>query len=190
MAISLAMAFGQMQKTLLIDCDLRRPSLDELLDNTAFNRRRLGLNDLCLGSASPSECIQSLPVMGLDLITAGTVNPNPQELFCSTKFSDVLNKLSDAYDVIVIDSPPSGGLSDAMLLSTQVDQVAYVVKANATPVAKVRAAMRSMLKSGAPITGAIVNQVPLLDSSFSYYYGRGYYDESLQKESPAKQDLV
>ncbi len=190
MAISLAMAFGQVQKTLLIDCDLRRPSLDELLDNSPFNRRRLGLNDLCLGTASPSDCIQSLPVTGLDLITAGTVNPNPQELFCSTKFSDVLNKLGEVYDVIVIDSAPSGGLSDAMLLSTQVDQVAYVIKANSTPVAKIRAAMRSMMKSGAPITGAVVNQVPLMDSSFAYYYGRGYYGEAVESDSKSEIDSL
>lgn len=183
MAISLAMAFGQVQKTLLIDCDLRRPSLDGLLDSTPFNRRRVGLSDLCLGTASPSECIHSLPITGLHVIMAGTVNPNPQELFCSTKFSEVLDKLSEVYDVIVIDSPPSGGLSDAMLLSTYVDQIAYVIKANSTPVTKIRAAIQSMLKSGAPITGAVLNQVPLLDSSFSYYYGRGYYAESLQYDA-------
>ncbi len=183
MAISLAMAFGQVQKTLLIDCDLRRPSLDELLDTHSFGRRKLGLNDLCLGAAPPSECIQSLPVSGVDLITAGTINPNPQELFCSTKFTDVLNRLSEAYDVIVIDSPPSGGLSDAVLLSTQVDQVAYVVKANATPVAKIRATLKAIIKSGANLCGVVVNQVPASDSSFSYYYGRGYYDDSLQNES-------
>lgn len=183
MAISLAMAFGQVQKTLLIDCDLRRPSLDEIVESGGFERRRLGLNDLCLGTAKPSECIQSLPVSGVDLITAGTVNPNPQELFCSTKFSEVLNRLSDVYDVIVIDSPPSGGLSDAVLLSTQVDQVTYVVKASSTPVAKVRASIQIMQKADAPLEGVIVNQVSATDSAYSYYYGRGYYDESIQKQS-------
>lgn len=183
MAISLALAFGHVQKTLLIDCDLRRPSLDELMDASSFNRRGLGINDLCLGSASPSECIQSLPVNGVDLITAGTINPNPQELFCSTKFSEVLNKLGEVYDVIIIDSPPSGGLSDSMLLATQVDQVAYVVKANSTPVAKVRASIQSLIKSDAPLSGVIINQVPLTDSSFSYYYGRGYYSDSVQNQT-------
>lgn len=189
MAISLALAFGHVQKTLLIDCDLRRPSLDELLESAPFNRRRLGINDLCIGSASPSECIQSLPVNGVDLITAGTINPNPQELFCSTKFSEILNKLSEIYDVIIVDSPPSGGLSDSMLLGTQVDQVVYVVKANATPVAKVRSSIQALVKSGAPVSGVIVNQVPLSDSSFSYYYGRGYYADSVQSEGAEGQKV-
>jgi capsular exopolysaccharide synthesis family protein len=183
MAVSLAFAFGQVQKTLLIDCDLRRPSLDELVDSAPFNRRHLGLNDLCVGSATPSECIKSLPGSGVDILLAGTVNPNPQELFCSTKFSDQLNKLSEVYDVIVIDSPPSSGLSDAMLLATQVDQLAYVIKAGSTPVAKARAAIQSLRNANAPLAGVVVNQVPTSDSAFSYYYGRGYYDESLQQEA-------
>lgn len=182
MAVSLAFAFGQVQKTLLIDCDLRRPSLDELVDNAPFNRRHLGLNDLCVGSATPSECIKSLSGSGVDILLAGTVNPNPQELFCSTKFSDQLNKLSEVYDVIVIDSPPSSGLSDAMLLATQVDQLAYVIKAGSTPVSKARAAIQSLKNANAPLAGVVVNQVPITDSSFSYYYGRGYYDESVQQE--------
>ncbi len=180
MAVSLAFAFGQVQKTLLIDCDLRRPSLDELVETGVFNRRHLGLNDLCLGSASPSDCIKSLPGSGVDLILAGTVNPNPQELFCSTKFSEMLSRLSDVYDVIVIDSPPSSGLSDSMLLATQVDQVAYVVKANSTPVSKIRASIQSLSNAAAPLSGVVVNQVPASDSSFSYYYGRGYYNDPIQ----------
>jgi len=183
MAISLALAFGHVQKTLLIDCDLRRPSLDELIDAKPFNRRHLGLNDLCLGTASPSECIHSLPVSKVDLLTAGTVNANPQELFCSTKFAEILNKLSQVYDVVIIDSPPNAGLSDAMLLSTQVDQVAYVVKAGATPVPKVRASIQSLKNSDAPLQGIVVNQVPASDSAFSYYYGTGYYQDSIQQQS-------
>ncbi|MBX2847018.1 MAG: polysaccharide biosynthesis tyrosine autokinase [Acidiferrobacterales bacterium] len=190
MAVSLAFAFGQVQKTLLIDCDLRRPSLDELVESAAFNRRRLGLNDLCLETAAPSECIHSLGDSGVDVILAGTINPNPQELFCSTKFTSMLNKLADVYDVIVIDSPPSGGLSDAMLLATQVDQVAYVVKANATPVAKIRSAIGSLKKANAPLAGVVVNQVPATDSAFSYYYGRGYYDDSVQKGAEVKADAA
>ncbi|MFT6032321.1 MAG: succinoglycan biosynthesis transport protein ExoP [Arenicella sp.] len=183
LAASLGYAFGQVQKTLLIDCDLRRPSLDSLVEKGTFNRRHLGLNDLCLGSASFSDCIQSLPGWEVDILLAGTVNQNPQELFCSTKFSDMLNKLAEVYDVIVIDSPPSGGLSDAMLIASQVDQVVYVVKANATPVSRARSSIELLKKGGAPLAGVVVNQVPASDSSFSYYYGRGYYSEPIQKEA-------
>jgi len=189
LSISVAMAFGQVQKTLLIDCDLRRPSLDDLSDSS-FDRRHLGLNDLCLGAAKPSECIQGLPGSGIDLLTAGTVNPNPQELFCSTTFSELLNQLNEVYDVIVIDSPPCGGLSDALLLSTHVDQVAYVVKAGTTPVAKIRACLRSLEQAGATVAGVVVNQLPDTDVSFSYYYGREYYSDSVQKDAQVAKDKL
>lgn len=189
MAVSLAFAFGQVQKTLLIDCDLRRPSLDELVEIAPFNRRHLGLNDLCVGAASLSECIKSLPESGVDILLAGSVNPNPQELFCSATFTDQLNKLSEIYDVIVIDSPPSSGLSDAMLLGTQVDQLAYVIKAGSTPVAKARAAIQSLKNANAPLAGVVINQVQVSDSSFSYYYGRGYYSDSVQQDAVNKEVL-
>lgn len=96
----------------------------------------------------------------------------------------MLSKLADVYDVIIVDSPPTGGLSDAMLLATQVDQVVFVVKANSTPVAKVKAAIALLKNANAPLAGIVVNQVPTTDSSLSYYYGPGsYYNDSIQKEA-------
>ena len=183
MSISAAVAFGQVQKTLLIDCDLRRPSLDSLISEKAFDHRALGLSDLCSGSAKSADCIHKLDKFNIDLLPAGTVNPNPQELFCSTKFSELLNKLNQIYDVIIIDSPPCAGLSDALLLSTHVDQMAYVVKASVTPVAKVRSVIQSMKKANAPFTGVIVNQVPTSDFSYNYYYGNGYYSDQQEPKS-------
>lgn len=180
MSISTALAFGQVQKTLLIDCDLRRPSLDKLL-NKKFDRRPLGLSDLCLGTSMASECIHHLEEGGIDLLPSGTVNPNPQELFCSTRFSELLNKLNEVYDVIIIDSPPCAGLSDAMLLSTHVDQVAYVVKAGVTPVAKIRSVLEAIKSIDGPLAGVIVNKVLTTDFSYNYYYGHDYYADSVQK---------
>jgi len=184
LSISTAMAFGQVQKTLLIDCDLRRPSLDELIKK-GFDRRPLGLSDLCSGSVNASDCIHKIEGANVDLLPAGTINPNPQELFCSTRFSSVLNQLHQKYDVIILDSPPCAGLSDALLLSTHVDQVAYVVKASETPVAKIRAAINSLKNSQSPLAGVIVNLVPLNDISYNYYYGNGYYSDTVQKQQTA-----
>ena len=181
MSLSAALAFGQVQKTLIIDCDLRRPSLDSLLKQK-FERRPLGLSDLCLGTSAAKDCIHHLGELGVDLLPSGTVNPNPQELFCSTKFSELLNKLNEIYDVIIIDSPPCAGLSDALLLSTHVDQIAYVVKAGVTPVAKIRSVLSSIKSFGGPLAGVIVNQVPLTDFSYNYYYSHDYHNDSVQKE--------
>ena len=176
LAISTATAFGQVRKTLLIDADLRRPSVQHILPDYR-NRRFLGLSDLTLGTASIEDCIHSLEEFSIDVLPAGTISPNPQELFCSTQFNNLLNSLSDIYDVIIFDTPPSGGLSDAHLLASFVDQLIYVVKAHETPVPKIRASIKRLEEINAPLRGVVLNQ---LDSkieplSYQYYgYGTGY----------------
>jgi capsular exopolysaccharide synthesis family protein len=173
MAINTAIAFGKLHKTLLIDCDLRRPSIDKLVSNNEKNRH-LGLSDLCLGEVKFSECIHKMKDAKIDVLCAGTINPNPQELFCSTRFTHVLNSLSEVYDVIVIDTPPSLGLSDTSLIASHVNQLVFVVKSGITSVAKVRASWNSLKKVNAPIAGVVVNQVMPDDLHDSYYYEYGY----------------
>ena len=180
LAINAAMSFGKLHKTLLIDCDLRRPSIDRLITNSE-RHRHVGLSDLCLGEVPASECIHSLSEKNIDVLCAGTINPNPQELFCSSRFSQLLNKLSEIYDVIIIDTPPSLGLSDTSLISSHVDQVVFVVKSADTSVAKVRASLAALKKANAPITGVVVNQVLPEDLNDSYYYDYGYATENVAK---------
>ncbi len=177
LAINSAMAFGKLHKTLLIDCDLRRPSIDQLI-SMSKRHRHVGLSDLCLGEVKASECIHSLRDKNIDVLCAGTINPNPQELFCSSRFSQLLNKLSEIYDVIIIDTPPSLGLSDTSLIASHVDQVVFVVKSAETSVSKVRASLSALKKANAPVSGVVVNQVMPEDLSDSYYYDYGYATET------------
>lgn len=171
LAISTASAFGQIKKTLLIDGDLRRPSVLGAVSEEQRSRS-LGLSDLCIGVATEDECIQHVDKFGIDVLTSGTLAPNPQELFCSASFSLLLNRLSEKYDVIVIDSPPSGGLSDSHLLASQVDDVVYVVKAGSTPVNRIRLTIQSLLQINAPIKGVVLNQADTSISGYEYgYYG-------------------
>ena len=178
-SIGLAAAFGQTRKTVLIDADLRRPSVHSLLiDETA--RRPLGLSDLCIGSAEEEDCIHTIQSLGIDVIPAGTITPNPQELFCSSEFSELLNRIGDRYDVMIVDSPPCGGLADAHMLSAQVDQMAYVVKSGEAPVQKIRSTLLQLQNINAPLVGVILNQVSTRDDPYSYYY---YSSESDMQDS-------
>jgi capsular exopolysaccharide synthesis family protein len=170
LAISVAIAFGAVRKTLLIDADLRRPSIHELL-NGNVSKRYLGLSDLCIETASNEECIHSIEGYDIDILPAGTITPNPQELFCSTRFSALLNELSEIYDLIVIDSPPAGGLSDAHMIASQTDQLIYVVKAGETAVPKIRASIQALKDNNVVVNGVVINQVSQEDSSYGYYYG-------------------
>ena len=168
LSIGLAAAFGQTRKTVLIDADLRRPSAHSLLfDESA--RRPLGLSDLCVGNGDKGDCIHYISSLGIDVIPAGTVTPNPQELFCSSEFSELLNEIGEIYDFVVIDSPPCGGLADAHMLSAQVDQVAYVVKSGETPVQRIRSSLFQLNNINAPLVGVVLNQVDTKDDPYGYY---------------------
>ncbi|HCG79847.1 MAG TPA: hypothetical protein DE015_11660, partial [Oceanospirillales bacterium] len=126
---NIAEAFGQMEKTLLIDCDMRRPSVAKKL---GLAPNVPGLSNAVAYPDMLDECIQSRPELGIDVISAGPIPPNPLELLGSKNFRDILDTLRGRYQRIIIDSAPMQAVSDALYLSTLVDGVVYVVKADAT----------------------------------------------------------
>ena len=187
LAISTAAAFGQIKKTLLIDGDLRRPSVLGAISEDQ-KARSMGISDLCVGVAEDDDCIHHVEKFGIDVLTSGTLAPNPQELFCSADFTLLLNRLSEKYDVIVIDSPPCGGLSDSHLLASQVDDLVYVVKAGSTPVNRIRSTIQSLQQINAPIKGIVLNQADTSIAGYEYGYYGAYYGACLLYTSPSPRD--
>jgi capsular exopolysaccharide synthesis family protein len=175
---NLAAAFGQMGRVLLIDADMRRPSISKVF---GISNSKPGLSNLVAETAEPKDCIYRLAEVGIDVIPAGVVPPNPLELLSSKRFASVLSGLEKHYDRIIIDTAPTEVVSDALILSTYADAVIYVVKADATNIKVVKSGLSRMLDSGAPITGVVLNQVDLerrqnyYGYGYDYYYG-GYYD--------------
>lgn len=174
-AIGLANAFSQIKRTLLIDADLRRPSLQSIISDDD-NQHLLGLTDLCVGGASDEECIHRIENSKVDILPAGTVTPNPQELFCSPEFAALITRLSGTYDYIVFDSPPCGALSDAHVLGAHVDQLLYIVKSGETPIQLIRGAIQRLTGTRAPIKGVVLNRSVSYKDSYSYRYSN-YYNE-------------
>lgn len=171
MATNLAFALGQMEKVLLIDADMRRPQLGRSFDIPVGTP---GLANLVAGTAKLDECIQNNE--GIDMITAGTVPPNPLELLSSQRFAKAIEYLESKYDRIVIDSPPVQAVSDALVLSTFANAVLYVVKAESTAIPVVEKGVGQLLQNKAPVTGVVMNQVNIRKAQkYGYSYG-GYYD--------------
>ncbi|MFC3607944.1 GumC family protein [Stutzerimonas tarimensis] len=169
-AANLAFAMGQLEKVLLIDADLRRPSLAK---NFRFPAGTPGLANLIIGTAKVEECIQS--VGNVDMLPAGTVPPNPLELLASPRFLKILEMARARYDRIIIDSPPSQAVSDAALLSTSADSVIYVIKSESTSIPQAHKGIGQMLQKGAPIAGVVLNQVDVKKLRKTQGYN-GYYD--------------
>jgi len=175
---NLATAFGQMGKTLLIDADMRRPTIAKKF---GIPLSAPGLSNLVAETAEPKDCIRRIESIGVDVITAGMVPPNPLELLSSRRFAAVLAGLEKHYDRIIIDSAPSEVVSDALILSTYASAVIYVVKADSTVIKAVRSGITRLREAKAPLTGIVLNQVDIEKTAkygggyYGQYYG-GYYD--------------
>lgn len=170
-SVNLAFALGQMERVLLIDADLRRPTLAK---SFGFPVGTPGLANLIAGTARLDECVQH--VDGIDMLSAGTVPPNPLELLSSPRFAKALDVLKNKYDRIIIDSPPTQAVSDAIVLSTFADSLLYVVKSASTHIPLVEKGVGQLLQNNAPVKGIVLNQVDIKKAKrYGYSYG-GYYD--------------
>ncbi len=179
-AANLALAFGQVKKTLLIDADMRRPKIGRLLGGA--NSNLLGLSQLVSGEATLERCVYSVEQgIQLSVLPAGRIPPNPLELLASHRFTDAMERLAAAFEVIVIDSPPVQLVSDALVLSNIATDVVFVVKADDTPYPLARLGIRRLRRVNAPILGVVLNRLDALraDRYYGEYsgYGRRYYNK-------------
>ncbi|HQQ62958.1 MAG TPA: polysaccharide biosynthesis tyrosine autokinase [Pseudomonadales bacterium] len=174
-ASNLSIAFGQMGKVLLIDADMRRPSVAR---SFGLPLSSPGLSNLVAGTAEVSLCIHRREDLGIDIIPSGLVPPNPLELLSSKRFAAAIAALEKKYDRIIIDSAPCEVVSDALVLSTFANALIYVVKADSTNGKSVRSGIERLRQVGAPLTGVVLNQVDIEKGLRygGYYYG-GYYDQ-------------
>ena len=166
LSFNLACALGQVKKVLLVDGDLRRPKIGKLVGR---DRKNPGLADLVAGQAQVSQCVFFDDRAGIHVLPAGTVPPNPLELLSSRRFADVISKLKEAFDIVIIDSAPLQLVSDAQVLSQFASAVIYVVKADATPYQVAQNGLKKLRRVGAPLLGVVLNQLDL--EKAEKYYG-------------------
>lgn len=168
---NLSISLGEMEKVLLIEADMRRPTMAKTFDLPVGTT---GLANLIAGTTDMESAIQSID--GIDLLVAGIVPPNPLELLLTDKFKTVLEELISQYDRIIIDSPPVHAVSDAQVLSTYADSLIYVVKADATTKDNVSKGIGQLLQNNAPVKGIVLNQVDVKKAQKQGYSYTGYYD--------------
>lgn len=170
-ALNLAESLGQMERVLLMEADLRQPTLARALDIPLGTP---GLTNLIAGTDDLKECIQPLTRLGIDVLPAGILPGNPQELLSSKRLTLILEVLKRHYDRIIIDTPPTLAVSDAVVLSHFVDGVIYVIRAGATSAEMAMRGLRRLTDSGAPMIGSVLNHVDLKQSQYGEYYASDY----------------
>lgn len=165
---NLALAFAHDEKkVILIDCDLRKPSLHKKF-RISNNK---GLSDAIINKDKLNDCIQKRTEY-LDILTSGKIPPNPSEMLGSEAMSSLLDELSNIYDVIVLDTPPVLAVTDAQILSTKVDGTILVVRAEKTKKDTVIAAKGVLDKVNADILGTVLNGGDKNKGNYYYYYGQ------------------
>lgn len=171
-SVNLAFALGQLKNVLLIDSDLRRPSISRLFSLPGFQP---GLANIVAGTHSLDECIYHDEESKLDVLVAGTLPSNPQELLASNKFAELITTLQDRYDHIIIDSAPTQAVSDSIVVSKYCDSLVYVVRADSTNVKTINKGLSRFLEIGHRIDGVVLNQVDLKKLKNKGDYS-GFYD--------------
>ena len=172
---NLGSALGQVSRVLLLEADMRKPAFKSIY---TLDRNAKGLADVIAQNASLEEAIHDNG--DVDVIPCGSLPPNPLELISSQRFRDLLARLQQRYERIIIDAPPTQAVSDPIVLSTMATSVIFVVKADSTPAPLVAKGLERLREVNAPLAGVVLDQVDMRKASRYGYGGKygasGYYD--------------
>ena len=170
-------------RTLIIDCDLRKPRMHRIF-NIPGNRGGFTEMIANLGSNGTRVTVKRTKIPNLDIIPCGKIPPNPSELLSSERTKLLIDALSKKYDKILIDSPPINVVTDPVILSQIVGGVIIVIRAGETGRDVIRRARDQILNVNANLIGGVLNSVDMQKDSYYYYsYYHNYYyqeDESLE----------
>lgn len=157
------------KQVLLIDADLRKPSLHTIFMVT----NREGLSKYLSSQSELEAVIQPTMVPHLSILTSGPIPPNPAELLASGRMADLLAQLKPQYDVILIDSPPVLAVTDAQIISSRCEGVLLVIHAGKTKRSLIKKAKANLDHVKAKFLGAVLNNVQhkAAQDYYSQYYG-------------------
>ncbi len=163
-------------KVILVDCDLRKPVQHKIfqVDNSR------GVTNCLLQKLDVDEVAHKGQVENLTVLTSGPIPPNPAEIMNSERTRSLWKSLLDKYDYVFIDAPPVLAVTDASILSTQVDGVILVVRYANTRIDLARQGKEQFAKANARVIGVVLNQVKISADDYQYYY---YYSHESSSSS-------
>jgi capsular exopolysaccharide synthesis family protein len=175
-AANLAIVMAQTgQKVVLVDADLRRPVLHKTFgvpNNVGITTALLAGDDVDLQSY-----LQPTEIDNLMIITSGPIPPNPSELLGSQRMKNVIDRLAQAADIVIFDTPPVLVVTDAAVLSRQTDGVLLIADAGGTREPALAHAVEELRKTGANILGVALNRLDSRSRGYYYYYYYYYYTD-------------
>ncbi|MEO8735417.1 MAG: polysaccharide biosynthesis tyrosine autokinase [Edaphobacter sp.] len=162
-------------RVLLIDADLRRPSVHHRFGMSG----KAGVTTILTGATPLEKAVQNVPeVPNLDILPSGPMPPFPTEMLSSEAMKLLLKQCGDVYDYVIIDTPPILSVTDGVILARSADAVVLVVRHGKSSKHVVRRARDLLVRSGAPVTGIVLNAVDLNSPDYYGYYGYTGYSYS------------
>lgn len=183
LAISLS---GKNESIVLIDCDLRNPSLQDIFD---VEKGKPGLMDVLNGDASLSEALVSFMSYGIQLnVLFGSPDKltDHSEILGSDKMKEIIEKLKKIADIVILDTPPSAMLVDATFVSKYVDEAVYVIMSDYARTSVIVDGIRELRNSGVEIAGFVLNGSKESSGGYGYHsygYGGHYYNDQENEEN-------
>ncbi len=184
-AANFAMSLAQSgKKVLLIDADLRRPTVNKLFGT----EHEFGLSDVLNGDLELVNAVQETPMETLAVLTSGDIPPNPAELLSSVRFQSLLEDARQVFDIVLVDSPPLLAVSDPCIVAPYVDGLLMVLRLSKTPRAVAKRAQEIVETHGINVFGVIANGMGEIDGySGGYGYAGGYLQGPDGKKSSKKE---
>ncbi|MGL5766578.1 MAG: CpsD/CapB family tyrosine-protein kinase [Sarcina sp.] len=180
---NLALSFAQDgKKVLLMDCDLRRPTLHKKFSVS----NEIGLGEVLVDDKKIPE-VKHIINENLDLLTSGKLPPNPSEMLGSQSMKLLLEQVREHYDYAILDTAPVLAVTDSQVLATRADGVILVVEANKTKREHLQQTKENLEKVGANIIGSILNSVTRTKKEEYGYY---YYGENKKKKKKGKREKI
>src|SRR6185295_1286587 len=160
------------QRVLIVDSDLRRPSLHKILKVS----NSIGLTNYLLKQNSLEEVIQTTPLSTLDFLPSGRLPSSSMGVLSSSQMKELIRELKRRYDWVFFDSPPIMGVSDASILASEVDMVLQVIQYRRYPQPMTIRAKQMIEKVGGNLLGIVLNNINMASDENYYYYSGYYYD--------------
>ncbi|HLM22063.1 MAG TPA: polysaccharide biosynthesis tyrosine autokinase [Propionibacteriaceae bacterium] len=158
-------------RVILVDADLRRPSMREYFGI----EDSVGLTTVLIGRADVEDVVQPLGTTTLDLLPVGQIPPNPSEVLGSPAMAGLLDRLTESYDTVLLDSPPLLPVTDAAVLTKLAGGALVVVGADRIHRPQLQEALASLETAGAHVLGIVINKIDRREvGTYSAYYGGGY----------------
>ncbi|MEP2026484.1 MAG: polysaccharide biosynthesis tyrosine autokinase [Reichenbachiella sp.] len=174
-AVNLGAVFAYAgQKVVIVDLDMRKPKVHIAFESEKVQK---GMSTILIGKEKVEDCIQESELENLHFISAGPMPPNPSELLLSPRFDEFLDTLKKSYDVIFLDSPPVGLVTDGILVMKKSDLPIYVVRADYSKRSYLKSVHSLISNNKFEHLSVILNGVKSGKGSYGYGYGYGYYED-------------